>query len=146
VNGFCISVFCHLFGWALIYCLIVSLCVTVKDKTVLCIDDEPNGLLVRRMLLESQGYQVLTATGGREGLDLFSANPIRAVILDYAMPGMDGGAVAAELKRMKPDVKILLLSAYVDLPQEVLDLVDARAVKGSSPTSFLGALQQLLQV
>jgi CheY-like chemotaxis protein len=111
---------------------------------ILCIDDEPNGLLVRRMLLESQGYRVMTATGGREGLDMAAANPIAAVVLDYAMPGMDGGEVAAELKRLKPQVKILLLSAYVDLPEEVLALVDARAVKGSSPLAFLMVLRQLL--
>jgi CheY-like chemotaxis protein len=111
---------------------------------ILCIDDEPNGLQVRKMLLESQGFRVLTAGGGREGLDLFAANPVKAVVLDYAMPDMDGGEVAAELKRIKPGVKILLLSAYVDLPEEVVELVDARAVKGASPMVLLTALQQLL--
>ena len=111
---------------------------------ILCIDDEAKGLQVRQMVLESQGYRVLTATSGREGLALFAANPICAVVLDYYMPEMDGGQVAAELRRLKPDVKILLLSAYPDLPQEVLQLVDGRAVKGASPTAFLTALQQLL--
>ena len=111
---------------------------------VLCIDDEPKGLQVRKALLQRKGYEVLTATSGREGLELFAANPITAVILDYAMPEMDGGEVAAELRRLKPEVKILLLSAYVDLPQEVLNRVDARVLKGASPIGFLTALQQLL--
>jgi CheY-like chemotaxis protein len=118
--------------------------VTFEDSMILCIDDEPRGLQVRQMVLESQGYRVITATDGRRGLELFAANPVCAVVLDYAMPDMDGAEVAAELKRIKPEVKILLLSAYVDVPEEVMQLVDARAVKGTSPMSFLTALRQLL--
>jgi CheY-like chemotaxis protein len=64
------------------------------DGMILCIDDEPVGLRVRKLLLESQGYQVLTATSGREGLELFAAHPVSAVILDYAMPEMNGDQVA----------------------------------------------------
>ena len=111
---------------------------------ILCIDDEPQGLYIRQLLLQSCGYEVLTASGGEEGLEVFANHPVKAVVLDYAMPGMNGGELAAELKRRKPEVKILMLSAYVDLPQEVLSFVDARAVKGTSPTSFLNALESLL--
>lgn len=110
----------------------------------MCIDDDPKGLQVRQAVLQSQGYEVLTATGGREGLKLFAANPVSAVILDYAMPEMNGGEVAAELKRLRPEVRILMLSAYVDLPEEALRWVDGRAVKGTSPMCFLTTLKQLL--
>jgi CheY-like chemotaxis protein len=111
---------------------------------ILCIDDEPQGLQVRQMMLQSRGYKVLTAKGGQEGLEVFTNHPVSAVILDYSMPGMDGGELAAELKRIKPEVKILMLSAYVDLPQEALACVDAREVKGTSPTAILNALDRLL--
>ncbi len=111
---------------------------------ILCIDDEPLGLQVRKMLLQHQGYEVLTALSGPEGLQLFANNPVQAVVLDYSMPGMNGDEVAVEMKRLKPAVKILLLSAYVDLPEEALKCVDRRAVKGIAPTSFLEDLQQLL--
>lgn len=63
---------------------------------ILCIDDEPKGLQVRQVLLEMDGYRVLTATSGREGLELFATNPVRTVVLDYRMPEMDGGQVAAK--------------------------------------------------
>jgi CheY-like chemotaxis protein len=111
---------------------------------ILCIDDEPNGLMIRKIVLQSQGYEVLTALSGPEGLELFAANPIEVVVLDYAMPGMDGGQVAAELKRLNPKVKILLLTAYVDLPEEALRWVDKRCVKGMSPAALLADLKQLL--
>ena len=111
---------------------------------LLCVDDEPLGLEVRKVVLQRQGYDVLTATSGREALKVFADNPITAVILDYSMPEMNGCQIAAELKRMNPAVKILLLSAYLDLPDEVTKYVDARAVKATSPKAFLSALQQLL--
>ena len=111
---------------------------------ILCVDDEPRGLMVRKMMLQIHGHEVLTALSGPEGLDLFVANPIDAVVLDYTMPGMNGDLVAAEMKRLKPEVKILLLSAYVDIPADALKWVDRRAVKGVSPTAFITELEQLL--
>lgn len=111
---------------------------------ILCIDDEPRGLMVRKMLLELHGHRVVAASSGPEGLDLFVANPVKAVVLDYAMPGMNGGQVAAEMKRLKPEIKILLLSAYVDLPADALKFVDKRAVKGVSPIAFITELEELL--
>lgn len=111
---------------------------------ILCVDDEPRGLMVRKMLLQIHGHEVLTALSGPEGLDLFAANPIEAVVLDYTMPGMNGDLVAAEMKRLKPEIKILLLSAYVDIPADALKWVDRRAVKGVSPTAFITELEQLL--
>jgi CheY-like chemotaxis protein len=100
--------------------------------------------MVRKMMLQIHGHEVLTALSGPEGLDLFVANPIDAVVLDYTMPGMNGDLVAAEMKRLKPEVKILLLSAYVDIPADALKWVDRRAVKGVSPTAFITELEQLL--
>lgn len=114
------------------------------SRMILCIDDEPTGLRVRKMLLQTLGYEVLTALNGSEGLELFDANPVQAVVVDYSMPGMNGGEVAAEMKRRKPSVKILMLSAYVDLPEEAMKHVDKRSVKGVSVVSFLTDLQQLL--
>ncbi|MGA2988866.1 MAG: response regulator [Candidatus Korobacteraceae bacterium] len=111
---------------------------------ILCVDDEPNGLRIREMLLRSQGYQVLTATSGREGLELFASNPISLVVLDYLMPEMDGGEVAAVMKQLKPEVKILLFSAYIDLPAAAGEWVDSLAVKGTAPEQFLQTIQQLL--
>jgi CheY-like chemotaxis protein len=111
---------------------------------ILCVDDEPNGLRIRKMLLQTQGYEVLTAECGQDGLELFDANPVQAVVVDYAMPDMNGGEVAAEMKRRKPAVKILMLSAYVDLPEDALKWVDKRTVKGVSPTALLTDLHQLL--
>lgn len=111
---------------------------------ILCIDDEELGLQVRRVMLEREGYTVLTACDGTSGLAIFDTQPVSAVILDYAMPGLNGGQVAALMRRRKPQVPILMLSAYLTLPEETMRLVDLCATKGEETTSLIGKLKQLL--
>ena len=111
---------------------------------ILCVDDEVVGLRVRKILLERAGYKVLTAEDGRSGIDLFSSQPVDAVVLDYSMPGMHGGEVAKEMRQTKPKVPILLLSAYVGLPEEVSSLVDIYMTKGEGAPALLHKLGNLL--
>jgi CheY-like chemotaxis protein len=112
--------------------------------TILCIDDQWNGLLGRKMLLEKNGYHVLEATGGDEGLKLFHTHAVDAVVLDYQMPGMNGDVVAAKMKRMKARVPIMLLSAYGPLPKNKLGSVDTFLSKSQETKLLLSSLQELL--
>jgi CheY-like chemotaxis protein len=112
---------------------------------VLCVDDEIIGLQVRKILLERAGYRVLTALDGAAGLEVFSSEPVEAVVLDYSMPGMHGGEVASKMRQIKPMVPILLLSAYIGLPSEVIDLVDLYMTKGEGAPLLLKKLGSLLQ-
>jgi CheY-like chemotaxis protein len=113
-------------------------------KVVLCVDDEAVGLAVRKQVLEARGYRVLTAENGPDALEIFSAEPVHLVILDYKMPGMNGNVVAERMKQLKPSVPILMLSAYVDLPRETLALVDMSLTKGEGPLIMLKAVADLL--
>jgi len=112
--------------------------------TILCIDDHWNGLIRRKILLEQNGYHVLEATNGPEGLELFVSRPVDAVILDYQIPGMSGDVVAAKMKCISPLVPILLLSAYGPLPKAKLKAVDAFLSKLQPPGVLLSTLQQML--
>jgi CheY-like chemotaxis protein len=112
---------------------------------ILCVDDEMIGLRVRKVLLERAGYRVLTAQDGPAGLQLFSSEAVDAVVLDYSMPGMNGGEVADQMRRIKPDVPILLLSAYLGLPQNVTRLVNLYMTKGEGAPILLQKLETLLQ-
>ncbi|HEX3469790.1 MAG TPA: response regulator [Silvibacterium sp.] len=111
---------------------------------VLCIDDEALGLQIRKAVLERAGYRVLTALDGPAGLALFSDQPVDGVILDYFMPGMDGGQVAAAMRKHSPEVPILLLSAYINLPPEVTQIVDCTVVKGEGPEELLTKVREML--
>lgn len=97
------------------------------------------------MTLESQGYRVLTAENGSEGLSIFGTQLVDLVVLDYKMPGMNGDVVAVRMKQMNPSVPILMLSAYVDLPRETLDVVDGYLTKGDGPPAMLHAISKLLE-
>lgn len=114
-----------------------------NSNLVLCVDDELVGLKVRKILLERAGYRVLTAPDGPSGLELFFAEPIEAVVLDYSMPGMHGGEVAVRMRQSKPQVPILLLSAYVDLSAEVTSVVDLYMTKGEGAPVLLEKLGSL---
>ena len=116
-----------------------------RTYTVLCIDDEAIGLRVRKMLLERAGYRVLPAEDGPAGLELFAANQIDAVVLDYSMPGMSGAEVVVELRRIKPAVPILMLSAYTTLPSEIVRMVDRTMTKGEGAPALLERLGSLLE-
>jgi len=96
------------------------------------------------MILESQGYRVFTAENGPDALALFASEAIDLVILDYSMPGMHGGVVAEKMKKLRPAVPILMLSAYVDLPGETLALVDLSITKGEPIQVLFGAVADLL--
>jgi CheY-like chemotaxis protein len=115
------------------------------SKLVLCVDDEEIGLRVRKILLERAGYQVLTAPDGPSALLLFVSEPVEVVVLDYSMPGMNGGEVAVRMRQTKPHVPILLLSAYLDLPAEVTSLVQLYMTKGEGAPALLEKLASLLQ-
>jgi CheY-like chemotaxis protein len=113
-------------------------------KTVLCVDDERIGLRVRKIMLESHGFNVLTASDGHQGIAVFDSNPVDLVVLDYFMPDMNGGDVAAEIRKRSPDVPIIFLSAYFSLPPEALEMANAFITKGDPPDSLLEKIQQLM--
>ena len=111
---------------------------------ILCIDDEALGLQIRKAVLERAGYRVVTAQDGDSGLSFFAGNTVDAVILDYSMPGMNGGEVALAMRKSKAATPILLLSAYVDLPPEVVRSVNFILTKGDGPTTLIEKVQEML--
>jgi len=101
--------------------------------------------MLRKLLLESAGYDVLIAPSGRKGLELFRSQPIDAVILDYWMSGMNGLAVAKELRRLNRQTPIIVLSAYVPILDEAIGLADVWVRKGEeNPEFLLAKLKELL--
>lgn len=114
-------------------------------NTILCVDDEQHGLMIRQMLLERVGYSVLTAGTAREGLALFSRRPVDAVLLDYFLPDLDGGLVATAMRLIKPDVPIILFSVQWSLPAETGTVADAVLGKGQHPIGLLNTLEHLLR-
>jgi CheY-like chemotaxis protein len=118
----------------------------MASATVLCIDDDVTGLNVRKLLLESRGYQVLTADSGPAGLRLLQEHTVDLVLLDYYMPEMHGGLVAAEIKRLRPSLPIIMLSAYFWLPEEALATCDGFVTKSDPPAKLFEKIQQYVPI
>jgi CheY-like chemotaxis protein len=83
---------------------------------ILCIDDNQTALRVRRLVLERNGYRVLTATDGDEGFDLFIANPVDLVITDHLLREGTAAGVVHRMKQLKPEVPVMLFSGAAEVP------------------------------
>jgi CheY-like chemotaxis protein len=86
-------------------------------ETLLVVEDEPSVRHLARGVLEAQGYEVLTASNGQDGLNVardHKGSPIRLVVTDVIMPLMGGKVMAEWLKATYPDLKILFTSGYTD--------------------------------
>ena len=85
---------------------------------ILCVDDEENQLAVRKLVLEWEGYVVLTASSGQQALDLLALHPIDLVLSDHLMPGMVGTELARQIKARNPDLPVILISAVNEIPAD----------------------------
>lgn len=82
----------------------------MKNK-VLLVEDEADLTLIVSDTLHEQGYEVLTANDGVEGLEKFKSQRADIVVADVMMPKKDGFAMAKEIKKLSPDVPLLFLTA-----------------------------------
>jgi CheY-like chemotaxis protein len=98
--------------------------------TLLLVDDEETIRALGSEMLEMLGFHVLTACNGREALDVYQAHgeKIRAVVLDLTMPRMDGEEAFRELRRIKPDVRVVMSSGYNE--QEVSERFIGKGLAG----------------
>ncbi|MFN6980910.1 MAG: response regulator [Brevundimonas sp.] len=85
------------------------------ETTVMVVDDDDAVRSVTSGILVDLGYVVVEAGSGGAALDVFDRHPdIQAVVLDFAMPGMNGGDVARELTSRRPGLPILFATGYAD--------------------------------
>ena len=114
---------------------------------VLCVDDAEEILGFYQDLLGKFGYTVMAAGDGPEALDLFQStkSQIDAVILDYQMPGINGLELAIALKRLKPDLPIIMVSGDGPRLEEMSPFVDVAIPKGVSMREVTHRLELLLE-
>ena len=104
------------------------------NSTLLCIHRNPAQL----SLLQENGYELVTASCGSEGLRLLMTRPVDAIVLEYHLGLLDGAVVAAEIKKVKPRIPIVMLAEDLELPDGALKSVDALVTK-SDGAHFLWA-------
>jgi CheY-like chemotaxis protein len=87
-----------------------------KKELILCVDDEENQLAVRKLVLESKGYEVLTAASGQQALGLLAQHQVDLVLSDHLMPGLTGAELARQIKVQMPEMPVILISAVNEVP------------------------------
>lgn len=110
---------------------------------ILAVDDESSGLYFRKLILEHAGHTVLSSTGVDEALTLFRSNPVDIVVTDHLLGRQTGNDMAAEMKRAKPNVPIILLSGTSSVPEPLLH-ADSFLSKTEGPEQLLEIVEELL--
>ena len=115
-------------------------------KKILLVDDEPSILIVYREEFEDEGYQVISAVNGEEGLEKFNREKPDIVILDILMPGMNGIEVLRQMKMQQPDIPIILSSAFQEFQRDIGSWASEEyIVKSGNLDCLKAAVKRLLQ-
>jgi len=85
------------------------------QRTLLCIDDEPNILNALKRLLRKEDFRLLTTGSGREGLKILDEEEVQVVVSDQRMPEMSGTEFLKEVKARHPDIIRIILTGYTDI-------------------------------
>jgi CheY-like chemotaxis protein len=117
--------------------------VATKLPRILCIDDAEVALQVRKLIFQHAGYEVLTSLSGEAALEIFKTHPVDLVIADHFLSDRTGTEIAREMKELRPEVPILIVSAASDKPPG-LEFVDGFLSKGESPQILLKTIAELL--
>ena len=86
--------------------------------TILCVDDEETPRTLRKLILQKQGYQVVTAASGDEALEVLNRANIDLVLSDQMMPGMTGTELTKSVKAMRPAMPVILISGMNEIPED----------------------------
>jgi two-component system OmpR family response regulator len=114
----------------------------MDSPTVLCIDDIPQALELRKATLESHGYCVEIASSGYSAMKMLEESSVAAVLLEYKQEGMDAEALACHIKQQFPNLPIILLSAYCEIPERILWLVDEYVMKSELPKGLVRIIER----
>lgn len=114
--------------------------------TILCVDDQILNLQIRAMMLEQFGCRALTAPDHQSALRAISEEEVDLVVIDYHLAnGETGEEVARDVRVMRPQLPLIMLTGDSRLPQSACDCVDEVIIKGASdPRALFDLIQKLL--
>ncbi len=82
-------------------------------RTILCVDGNEQSLSIRKIMLETRGYHVVTCAGGQEALERFKRGGVDLVLTDLVLSGFDGTRLIEEVKSLSPQTPAILLVGKV---------------------------------
>ncbi len=136
------SLACEQFWAELPEAAVYTLISMATNSTLLCIHRDPAQLT----LLQENGYELVTATNGSEGLRLLMSRAVDAIVIEYHLGLLDGAVVAAEIRKVKPQIPIVMLAEHLELPDGALKSVDALVTKSDGPHFLWATVHFVLNV
>ena len=122
----------------------------MANEKILCIEDEPQMIDLIRLILETQGYRVVAAQGGEEGLEMMLSERPDLILLDIMMPEMDGGDVYHRMQQ-EPElsqIPVIVVTAKAAPIDKVLWMnvaqVDDYVTKPFGPADLLASVERVL--
>jgi len=97
----------------------------MNGMKILCVEDQPECMATLTCMLEGIGYEVMAATSGRQAVDLMTQQAIDGVLLEYDLPDATGTDLRARLKKIHPDVPMLILAGVGTQTTFMLRFFDA---------------------
>src|SRR6266853_2344031 len=117
---------------------------SIFEKRILVVEDDPSARESIILLLRIDRHRVTEAKDGKEALDLLSRQAFDLVMLDYAMPGMQGWEVALNIRRIAPVLPILMVTAYLEKLGGIDKPVDAVLGKPFAMDELRSAIAKLI--
>jgi two-component system response regulator (stage 0 sporulation protein F) len=116
----------------------------MANRKLLCVDDDSGIRKFYKNIFGSYGYDVIVAAGGAEALELFLSRKVDGVVTDLEMPGMTGTELAKKLKKLRPELPVVLVSGAksAEIPQKI---VDASIAKGTPIAGLVAQMDALMK-
>jgi CheY-like chemotaxis protein len=113
------------------------------DKTIFYVDDNSKARRLLASVLTGCGFSVICSGDPIEAHCRMSKTSFDLALIDYQMPKLSGGELAQRVKRVKPDIPIVLISGYTSLPPVELLFVDAHVGRGATLDELLQTIHSL---
>jgi CheY-like chemotaxis protein len=107
------------------------------------VDDNQFGVYVNAIILRNEGYEVLACSDAGEAAAIVETEEIDVAVLDYQMPVMNGAELAALCKAANPEMKVILFSGYLGIPERELALFDLFVPKSEGIEALLEGIEAL---
>lgn len=116
---------------------------TREKITILVVDDEEIPRTLRKLVLQKQGYDVITASSGAEALEIVRRGGIDMILTDQLMPGMTGTELAKKVKAAQPSMPVILVSGVNEIPMDAI-LADRFVSKVGGPELLFKTIIEVL--
>jgi CheY-like chemotaxis protein len=117
----------------------------MQSKSILLVDDEELPLTLRKLVLELQGYQVVTARSAPDAMQALSHHRVDLVLTDQVMPGGTGTELAQSIKKGWPDLPVVLISGINEIPPDAI-YADLFISKVEGPAALCAKIAAILSV